>query len=123
MRFLGLTLCLLASSFGARAESVEERVAALEARVKALEQALRTQASLPAANIDGSYKGQSQSGETITVQLAGGRFVATADGGTKTGPYEVVGDKIVVTVDGKPEVFLLQGDHIKNDKIDLIKSK
>jgi hypothetical protein len=40
MRFVGLTLCLLASSFAARAESAEERLNALEARVKVLEQAL-----------------------------------------------------------------------------------
>jgi hypothetical protein len=49
MRFIGLTLCLLASSFGARAESAEERITALEARVKALEQALQ-KASVPALN-------------------------------------------------------------------------
>ena len=123
MRSLGLTLCLLVSSFTARAESVEERIAALEARVKSLEQALRTQTLQPAAVADGTYKGQLQSGEFITVQLAAGHYVASTDQGTKTGPYEVVGDKLVVTVDGKPELFLLQGDHIKNDKIDLIKSK
>ena len=41
MRSIGLTLCLLASSFGARAESVEDRLAALEMRVKTLEQALQ----------------------------------------------------------------------------------
>ena len=43
MRLIGLTLCLLASSFGARAESIEDRMAALERRVKGLEEALRNQ--------------------------------------------------------------------------------
>jgi len=37
MRFIGLTIALLASSLGARAQSAEDRVAALEARVKSLE--------------------------------------------------------------------------------------
>ena len=49
MRFIGLTLCLLASSFGARAESAEDRIGALEARVKALEQALRDAGEKPVA--------------------------------------------------------------------------
>ena len=40
MRRIGLTLCLLVSSLGARAEAAEDRVAELEARVKALESAL-----------------------------------------------------------------------------------
>jgi len=43
MRFVGLTLCLLASSLGARAESIEDRMAALERQVKTLEEALRNQ--------------------------------------------------------------------------------
>ena len=50
MRLIGLTLCLLASSFGARAEAAEDRVASLEARVKALEEALYNQGALTAAN-------------------------------------------------------------------------
>lgn len=47
MRLIGLTLCLLASSFGARAESVEDRMAALERQVKTLEEALRNQGGKP----------------------------------------------------------------------------
>jgi hypothetical protein len=43
MRFVGLTLCLLVSSLGARAESIEDRMAALERQVKTLEEALRNQ--------------------------------------------------------------------------------
>lgn len=37
MRLIGLTLCLLASSFGARAESIEDRMASLERQVKTLD--------------------------------------------------------------------------------------
>lgn len=48
MRLIGLTLCLLASSFGARAESIEDRMASLERQVKTLEEALRLQAATPA---------------------------------------------------------------------------
>ena len=48
MRLIGLTLCLLASSFGARAESIEDHIAALERRVKGLEEALRIQSEAPA---------------------------------------------------------------------------
>ena len=52
MRFVGLTLCLLASSFAARAESAEERLSALEAKVKVLEQALlEAGAKSPAASV------------------------------------------------------------------------
>ncbi len=52
MRFVGLTLCLLASSFAARAESAEERLSTLEARVKSLEQALlEVGGKLPAAAV------------------------------------------------------------------------
>ena len=47
MRLIGLTLCLLASSFGARAESIEDRMAALERQVKTLEEALRDRGSKP----------------------------------------------------------------------------
>lgn len=47
MRLIGLTLCLLASSFGARAESIEERMAALERQVKTLEEARRDQGGAP----------------------------------------------------------------------------
>ena len=69
MRFAGLTLCLLASSLGARAESVEDRVAALEARVKALEMALSQQGSKPiAAVIDGTYVSTLPNGESVTLE-------------------------------------------------------
>jgi len=47
MRLIGLTLCLLASNFGARAESIEDRMAALERQVKTLEEALRNQGGQP----------------------------------------------------------------------------
>ena len=47
MRLFGLTLCLLASSFGARAESIEDRMASLERQVKTLEEALRNQSGQP----------------------------------------------------------------------------
>ena len=47
MRLIGLTLCLLASSLGARAESIEDRMAALERQVKSLEAALRDQGGKP----------------------------------------------------------------------------
>ena len=47
MRLFGLTLCLLASSLGARAESIEDRMASLERQVKTLEEALRNQSGKP----------------------------------------------------------------------------
>lgn len=47
MRLVGLTLCLLASSLGARAESIEDRMASLERQVKTLEEALRNQNGVP----------------------------------------------------------------------------
>jgi hypothetical protein len=127
MRFLGLTLCLLASSFTARAESVEERIAALEARVKSLEQALGNQAAKPAAHVaDGTYKGQLPNGDSLTLKLADGHYVASTDQGSKEGAFEVMGDKdkvVVATVDGKPQFLRLEGDHLKNDTVDLTKSK
>lgn len=46
MRLFGLTLALLASSLGARAESVEDRMTALEQQVKTLQEALRNQSSM-----------------------------------------------------------------------------
>ena len=51
MRLLGLTLCLLASSFGARAESIEDRMASLERQVKTLEEALRIQSEAPTLSL------------------------------------------------------------------------
>lgn len=50
MRLAGLTLCLLASSLGARAELIEDRMASLERRVKVLEEALRDQSEVPELN-------------------------------------------------------------------------
>ena len=46
MRLFGLTLALLTSSLGARAESVEDRMTALEQQVKTLQEALRNQSSM-----------------------------------------------------------------------------
>ena len=46
MRLFGLTLALLASSLGARAESVEDRMTALEQQVKTLQAALRNQSGV-----------------------------------------------------------------------------
>ena len=46
MRLFGLTLALLASSLGARAESVEDRMTALEQQVKTLQEALRSQSGI-----------------------------------------------------------------------------
>ena len=46
MRLFGLTLALLASSLGARAESVEDRMTALEQQVKTLKEALRSQSGI-----------------------------------------------------------------------------
>jgi len=66
MRLIGLTLCLLASSFGARAESIEDRMAALERQVKSLEAALRDQGGAPtitdtkAADADVEIAGESR---------------------------------------------------------------
>jgi hypothetical protein len=131
MRFVGLTLCLLASSFGARADSVEDRVAALEARVKALEQALReggAKAAVPAASpgLEGTYKGSAPNGQVISLELKAGRAVATLGTDTKTGTYEATGQRIVITIDGKPEPFEIDGDHLRatkgTDKIDFVKS-
>jgi hypothetical protein len=60
MRLIGLTLCLLASSLGARAESIEDRMAALERQVKTLEEALRMQSGQPAMTdtdtVDAQFK-------------------------------------------------------------------
>jgi hypothetical protein len=126
MRSLGLTLCLLASSLGARAETVEERVTALEARVKALEQALQ-KAAPTAADIAGSYKAALPDGKVMTLELKDGKVVAALGTDTKTGTYEVIGDKVVITVDSKPEPFTVEGDHLKavkgNEKIDFVKIK
>jgi hypothetical protein len=128
MRFIGLTLCLLASSFGARAESVEERITALEARVKTLEQALQKPAtSVAPASLEGAYRAALSDGKVIDLELKGGKIVAKLGDDTKTGTYEVVGDKAILTIDNKPETFTIEEGHLKaskgNDKIDFVKSK
>ena len=65
MRLVGLTLCLLASSLGARAESIEDRMAALERQVKTLEEALRNQGGKPTIPdaIDAEFKLVDEHGE------------------------------------------------------------
>ena len=133
MRLVGLTLCLLASSFGARADSVEDRVTALEARVKVLEAALQSQtgksAALPAAtlNIDGTYKATLPDGGVITAEFNKGKAVATTGKETKTATYEIIGQQVVVTADGKTETLTIDGDHLRtvegSNKIDFIKTK
>ena len=132
MRLIGLTLCLLASSLGARAESVEDRVAALEARVKALEVALQNQAIKPvalnAAGIDGTYKANLPNGEVMTAEFSKGKVVATFGKETKTGTYEIIGQRIVITAEGKSETLLIDGEVLHdttagNDKIDFLKTK
>jgi hypothetical protein len=130
MRFIGLTLCLLASSLGARAESTDERIAALEARVKTLEQALQAKsAPAPAAavNIDGTYTGALPNGATISFEFQGGKVVALLKDEKKSGTYEVVGQNAVVTIEDKTETLSIDGDTLRyrkgNEKIDLVKSK
>ena len=128
MRFIGLTLCLLASSLGARAESVEERVTALEARVKVLEQALQ-KAAAPVAGgeIEGTYKAVLPDGKVIALELKGGKAVAKLGDDTKAGTYDVVGQTLIVTVDGHAETLNIDGEHLRaakaDDKVDFIKSK
>lgn len=125
MRFLGLTLCLLASSLGARAESVEERIAALEARVKTLEQALQKTPAV--VDVAGSYKAAMPDGKVLTLEMKAGKAVVGLGAETKTGTYETVGEKVIITVENKTETFSIEGDHLKaakgNDKIDFVKSK
>ena len=87
MRLLGLTLCLLASSFGARAESIEERMTALERQVKSLEGALREQGGrLPGSAEEaiaagfaeaGSDENNSSNHTLPTPQLASGELTLT----------------------------------------------
>ncbi len=131
MRFIGLTLCLLASSLGARAESVEDRVAALEARVKALEEVLHNQADKPAASsavsIDGTYKTTLPNGDLMTLEFSKGSVTATSGKESKTGAYEIAGPRVVITRDGKTETLTIDGDHLRvekgHDKIDFFKAK
>jgi hypothetical protein len=117
MRFIGLTLCLLASTFGARADSLEDRVTALELRVKVLEDALRAQggAATAATNIDGIYKAALPNGSSVTATFDHGK-VAVQDGSeTKTATYAVAGGKVFVTGDGKTETLTIDGDHLRTD--------
>jgi len=130
MRSLGLTLCLLASSLGARAESVEDRITTLEARVKALEQALRSQGdktALSAGSVEGSYKATLAEGKTMVIDLKNGQAVAAIGDQTKTGTYQVIGQSVVISVDGKSESLSIDGDHLRaekgNEKIDFAKIK
>lgn len=132
MRFVGLTLALLASSLGARAESVEDRVNALEARVKALEEALRVQGSKQAAatSIDGEYHATLPGGDPVTLTFDKGKVIAVSGNGTKTATYEVVGQRVVVTAGdgGKTEVLTIDGNVLhgnagKDKTIDFTKTK
>lgn len=124
MRFAGLTLCLLASSLGARAESVEDRVAALEARVKALEMALSQQGSKPiAAVIDGTYVSTLPNGESVTLELREGRATAITNKETKTGTFEVVADRVILKAEGKTETLRIENGRLKADKIEFAKTK
>jgi hypothetical protein len=84
MRLIGLTLCLLASSFGARAECGEDRVAALEARVKELEAALQSDSGKPAALA--AANADCKSG---TYEIAGGQVIHSADSRSGTPNIEV----------------------------------
>jgi hypothetical protein len=78
MRFIGLTLALLASSLGARADSAEERVATLEARVKALEAALSNPSDTVAALPPAIEKSED------TYEIAAQRVIHSADGKADT---------------------------------------
>ena len=127
MRLIGLTLCLLASSLGARAESVEDRVSALEARVKVLEEAIRNQSGKVVTNtatiVDGTYKGQTPNGDAFTAELSKGRLFVSTDKESKVGTYEVDGQRVIATVDGKTEFLRIEGDQLKGAKVELTRSK
>ncbi|HEY3898231.1 MAG TPA: hypothetical protein VGM54_06440 [Chthoniobacter sp.] len=116
MRFIGLTLCLLASTFGARADSLEDRVTALELRVKVLEDALHAKAgATAAADIDGTYKATMPNGSAITATFDQGK-VAVVDGAeTKTATYTVADGKVFATGDGKTESLTIDGNHLRTD--------
>ncbi|HSI15523.1 MAG TPA: hypothetical protein VK961_25990 [Chthoniobacter sp.] len=128
MRFVGLTLALLASSLGARAESVEDRVNALEARVKALEAALQTQDGKAVAHdpsgVEGTYRRALPNGDSISLTFSQGKI--TASNG-KIGTYEVSGKQVTLLGDGKPKVMSLDGDHLRavdgTDKVDFVRIK
>lgn len=126
MRFVGLTLALLASSLGARAESMEDRVSALEARVKALEEALHIQGGKVVAHdaVEGTYRRALPGGDSITLTFSQGRVTASSG---KIGTYEVSGRQVTILGDGKPKVMTIDGDHLRaldgNDKVDFIRTK
>lgn len=129
MRFVGLTLALLASSLGARAESVEDRVSALEARVKALEEALRVQGArqATASAIDGEYHATLPNGNPIALTFDKGKVVATSGKDTRAGTYEIIGQRVVVTADGKSESLTIDSNVLHGGAgektIDFIKTK
>lgn len=124
MRYAGLTLCLLASSLSARAESVEDRVAALEARVKALETALNLQTGRPATVVvDGTYAATLPNGEAVTLELRDGRATAITSKESKTGTFEVVADRVVLSAEGKTETLRIENGKLKADKIEFTKTK
>ena len=121
MRFIGLTLCLLASTFGARADSLEDRVTALELRVKVLEDALHSQgAPITASNLDGTYKATLPNGGTVTATFDKGKVVANDGKDTQTGTYTVAGQKVLITINGKTESATIEGDHLTTDDQDRI---
>ena len=117
MRFLGLTLCLLASTFGARADSLEDRVTALELRVKVLEDTLRTQVggNAASANIDGTYKAALPNGSSLTATFDKGKVTVVDGAKTTTATYAVAGGKVFVTGDGKTESLTVDGDHLRTE--------
>jgi len=120
MRFIGLTLCLLASTFGARADSLEDRVTALELRVKVLEDALRSQAPITAATLDGTYKAALPNGGVVTATFGKGKVVANDGKDTQTGTYTVAGQKVFITINGKTESATIEGNHLITDDKDRI---
>jgi len=127
MRFVGLTLCLIASSFSARADSLEDRVVALEARVKSLEDALHSQGKpTGAVAVDGLYKAVLPNGDVVTATFDKGSVTAHTAGETKTGTYEIIGQNVVITADGKTEALVMEGGRLRSlgqDKLEFIRTK
>ena len=80
-----------------------------------------------AANIDGTYKATLSNGESITVEFAQGKAVATTGKETKTATYEIIGQRVVVTADGKSETMTIDGDHLRtvegSNTLDFVKTK
>jgi lipopolysaccharide export system protein LptA len=112
MRLIGLTLFLLASTFGARADSLEERVAALEARVRALEAA---QSGGSAAGVDGTYQATLPNGKPLTATFDKGKVVVLDGSETKTATYTVAGGKVFVTAEGKTESMTIEGNVLRTE--------